>query len=512
MKEYYSIYVYKYNSLVSYVDIEAMINKSGLQTGITITDMSDMDDCDVIKAMNDIIRAERVREYFTFASPAIVHFIMKKDGRFTLILSLYEGKNTLEMTTNVMKAFGIHNEKVTPVSLYGNAKGNVYESTAYWQEMLPELLTMDMKECMLHSNGNRQVERYYLDDELKQVFLAVMQAKRKSIKAILMNVWGRILSANLKQPTILLEDVHEGGNLCRVPILYRNDMPLNEAYESMKEQLINAERNDMCTYEKLDMIMENKLSKRTLISQELCYDTKYDMFLSRLRDKTVYKFVPYEFSTAPLNIKYNIADNELSVTYDFDCNYFESVNFEDIHAIFCKVFRAHLLGNDYEVNSSVVKNVHADSVLKVRIRDMKAKCLANLRVFDGYSESEYKELAEKFEVVHKDIRQEAISQNYECDKLFFIVKGKMEVDGIDSKRFVRPLLMLKECEVFGIEALLSNNKSRVLYQVFSDEVILLSIRASEFKLEAYKHPELMERILEIQSDRMDKFAKLWMMT
>lgn len=473
--------------------------------------MSDKDEDEANKALNAIIRAERVREYVKGGELAQVHLVLEKSGKFTLILSVYESKETGGFARNVMSAFGMLDSKVTPVSLYGNAKGNIYESTAYWQEILPELLSINMKERLPFYKIDRQTERFYLEDDLKQLFVAVLQAKKKSIKAVLMNVWGRILSANLKQTSILLEDIHEGGTLSHVPLVYQNDLPLEQAYASMKEQLVNAEMNDMCSYEKLDSMMAYKLAKRTLVSQELCYDTKYDLFLSRVKDNTLYKFNPREFSEAPLYIRYNIVNDELSVTYDFDYDYFDNINVEDLHILFCKVLQANLLGHDLDVNATLI-NTHADTSMRLRIRDMKAKCLSKIELFSGYAEEEYKELADKFTVVHKDSRQEAISQNYECDKLFIILSGRVEVDGIDSKKFVRPLLMLKDCDVFGIESLLNNKRSKLLYQVYSDEAIMLSIEVEDFRRECRRHPELMDRILEIQSDRMYKFAKLWMMS
>ena len=120
-------------------------------------------------------------------------------------------------------------------------------------------------------------------------------------------------------------------------------------------------------------------------------------------------------------------------------------------------------------------------------------------------------MSDKFEVIHKDSRQEALAQNYRCEKLLFIISGRVEVDGLDSKRFLRPLLMLKAGDVIGVDSLLKNKKSMLLYQVYTKEAVMLSIDVNKFEEECSRHPELMTALLEVQTERMYKFAKLWMM-
>lgn len=510
IKEYYSLYYQKFDSKVTYVDIESMITKSGLTEQIFISDISDLDPGETIKLFGDVIKAERIREYDDSPRPAVVHLFVDKEGKFTLILSIFECKETSEFCRKVMTAFQIDDVKVTPVSLFGQEKSNRYESVAYWNEAIPCFNAYEVKERLPYASYERQTERYYLDGDLKDMVLAVIGAGRKSIKSILFAVWGRICSVTIKRNYVFLEDIHEGGILGRVPIFYDGTLTVEKQYESMVNQLVKAETFDMCDYDKLESFANGRLERRTLMSLEINSDKKYDQFLRRVKENTLYKFNPREFSGSPILVRYNIGKEEISLTYELDGNYFEGVNVEDLHLLFCKTLKAAILGEEIDINASIYQ-YHKETTTRLKIRDIKARLLGKIKLFNGYTEQEYKDLADKVDIVHKDSRQEAISQNYKCNKLFIVVSGRIEVDGIDKKCFLRPLLMLKDGDVMGVEALLSNSRSNNLYQVFSDEAVLISMDVEVFNGECKKHPELMNRLLEIQTERMNKFAKLWMM-
>lgn len=509
-KEYYNVYYYRYSEQRSYAQIESMIAKSGLIDGISIMDLSDKEDDEARCIIGDVIKAEKVREYDGSDNVAMVHLFVDKLGRYILVLSVYESEMSAHCVKRIVEAFDLPISQMQPVSVYGHAKGNAYDSVNYWQKAISSSFEEKFKEYYSPATNYRQVERYTVDDDLKQLLNTITESDPVNTKSIIINSLGWIVANNLKQNKIIMEEIHEGGMLGRIPLLYDNTISVTSQNEKISNQLSNAEKYDMCTYEKIDIFAQRKLSYSTLVSFELIDDKKYDMFLQKAKDYTLYRFCKKEIIVSPLAVCCHIGEKEISFTYDFDYACFEKLSIEDLHKVLCGVMKARILNENIDTKKLIKTN--SDSLpAKIRIREVKTKLLRTLSIFERYDDRELADLSDKFEVIHKDSRQEALSQNYKCEKLLFIISGRVEVDGLDSKRFLRPLLMLKAGDVIGVDSLLKNKKSMLLYQVFSEEAVLLSIDVNKFEEECIKHPELMTSLLEVQTERMYKFAKLWMM-
>lgn len=509
-KEYYNVYYYRYSEQRSYAQIESMIAKSGLIDGISIMDLSDKEDDEARCIIGDVIKAEKVREYDGSDNIAMVHLFVDKLGRYILVLSVYESEMSAHCVKRIVEAFDLPISQMQPVSVYGYTKDSSYDSVNYWQKTIPAFFDEKLKEYHAPSKNYRQVERYTVDDDLKRLLNTITESDSINTKAVIINALGWIVANNLKQNKIVMEEIHEGGQLDRIPLLYDNTLPVDSQNEKMSNQLSYAEKYDMCTYEKIDIFAQKKLSDCTFVSFELIDDKKYDMFLQKAKDYTLYHFCKKEVISSPLAVCCHAGENEISFTYDFDYACFEKLSIEDLHNVLCKVIKARILNEEVDTNKLIRTNSESLPA-KIRIREVKTKLLRALSVFGGYEDRELSDLADKFEVIHKDSRQEALAQNYRCEKLLFIISGRVEVDGLDSKHFLRPLLMLKPGDVIGVDSLLKNKKSMLLYQVFSEEAVLLSIDVNKFEEECIKHPELMTSLLEVQTERMYKFAKLWMM-
>lgn len=502
----YTLYLYHYDKVVKYPDLEKLINKSGMSDNISFLDISEKSESEVYAEIGLLIIAERAREYHGNDDTVFAHFVRMHDESFLLVLSLYEEALNDRETLNAVSKFFYTNERATCVSLYGNEKKSSSESSIYWKEFFSSLPS-DVFKPQKNEKMNMESERYFADENLSSLLGIMLSNGKTSLKSIITLIIGKLLCTYFNTSKILIEDQHIGGAMDRVPILVNSNLSGKDLYSNIMGQLSEAEKYDMITFEKLsEYERDSEYSKKVLASIDFKSDLRFTGFLKRMAGNKLYQISTAKYSKLPFSVDFFLTGNKLSATYSYDVDMFEKVNMEDFHNEFCRLLFDFLCGRDivpqgFEAVSNIDK--------RKRVTEVKIDCLKKIGMFKKYTNQELRDLAPSCFFEYLNSKQEAISIKSYPENIYFVIKGTIEVGGLDSGKFLRPLYMLKKNDVFGIESILEDNRAMVQYSVYSDDAILLVFNKKEFLSECAKNPKLVMNLLEIQSKRLYKFEKLW---
>lgn len=522
---YYDVYIFKYRKSMPYSEIErsfdelsSVIKIPGTRIKYFVRDISSLDEEGQRNILNALVGAERLKVYNPNQSPLMyIHLFKLNDIEYLTVLSIYK---TEELDDKLMFKFLFGMYTIEQLSMYGNKKESRYSSIAHWKEIIPENPEGILRDFNV-GFSETQTEVFYLDKDYISASLENSDiAKKRSVKAMLTIIWGRILCSVFHMDDILMEDDHLGGLLPKVPIRYQIKRKPSDQYELIKKQLIDAEYYDMCTKEELDSTFNYDVSKYLLFSQQFILNGKYREFFRNIKEGIIYKLDAYVKSDAPLIVTYNPFGDKPYICYEYKEKVFGHLNIEDLHNTFCEVLRAALEPMQNEETSDTVseqvmpiKTIASSTKNEAEMRRLavKVKSLRMFEMFKDFSEEEINELAARCEVVHKNSQESVIETDSEVDSVFLVLSGRVEVCGVDSNSYLHTLMLLKSGELFGIESLLPDRKSFADYSICSTDAVLLSIDSEYFKQFDERRMSLLNEMLDIQSKRLVKFQRLWML-
>lgn len=501
---FYSIYVCEYKEGTEYKDIESIIEKAGATNNAYVKDLSDASPEERIHKLNAIISAEKIRSYTPSEADFYLVFIRTSiKGSYFVMLSVtskLEQSTAFKRLYNVVFAF---REKAV-FSLYAG-KNSLGTDKEYWTNVISKNSAIGEKEILRSSDV--VMERFPMDEELQNLLGEAIETRRKSVKTIILSELGRLICLGAKEDRIVIYDVHDGGKLSLAPVFIDRYLDREAGYESVKKQLVGIEHHDMCTDEQLRLIGREKLSNTPAVTSLFITDNKYDYFLSSMEKDVVYHLGAIMQNDIPFHVLFSLCKGDISITYVYDEKLLRKLSLEEIHKNLCKMLKNNLLGAE-ETDVPVISD-QTEDVNKQRAESVKYSVLRRIRMFSSYADDEVRQLARSFEVLYKREEQTVYNVGTSVDTLCIPVSGKLEVFGL-NKSEQRPLYLIKQGDVFGIEGLFEDTQSSVGYKVISSDSVILTIDIDTFKQEARIHPEVYAYLLEIQSERLNKFERLWM--
>ncbi len=510
----YHVYLCKFGKKVSYVEIEQMIEKSGLLNDAHFEDLTNLSPEEVKKTINRLIIAEKNRELSTEKRLAVAHVLhtMNPDSYF-LILTLYEEPDLAADNERILRCF-FGNRKMTMMSLFDVNKATSSDCTGYWSNFVSDIPNYLPVHEGMHAR-DRVNDIFPLDEKLTSVLSKAISSGKSSVKTVFTLIWGKILCSLFNQDVLLLEDEHDSGTLESLPILYDNRMSKNDAYQNIMAQFIRGETYDDINLDEIyDMKSDCILADKVVFLQNFRYEHKFDKFLSMMNEDDVYVCGPQSTSDAPLMISYNLRDDGLSLNYVYDERIYQKIGIYQLHKAFCSLLSDYMAGYvlpervEFETDPEYNEKVREDRRLAIKV-----KLLGRFNVFSNYAEDDLTNLAQKTDVVHRLSCEEILPSRSKPKGLYFIIKGMVKAEWEDGKNYSRPISIFKEGDVFGIESLVEEDgNSNVSYKALSDDVVLFAINRNIYKRESIKHPELMTKALGIQTSRLEKFLRLWVLS
>ena len=508
MTEAYDLYIYRTKSGTDFSKIEETIGRFPYMSAVTMQDISDKDSDEASGFIFSIIEAEKCRSYNAInCFPAYLNVLRISKDEYLYILTVSKGVG-LEKLYDILKAlFG------SPVSapIFGEPmpKNSPTQAAGYWKDRFKGLNFNEDKSRFCRTGKRIKEQMEFPEDSIRSVeILRKMQSEY--LRSIFTGVMAVILSRKFDLSSVLIEDMKDESEMESIPILYSKNQSPKELLESLKTQFHNADCNDTCTMAKAEEVLGFSPSEKAILTQEFIFDNKYTYFINNMKPDRIYTIMSHKESDSPLKVTYRFIGGACLITYDYNADDFADINIQKLHENLCSAISQFLSGDrkdELPVFEEEPKKSNA-----VRLAKAKEVSIRSIPVFSAFTSEEIDELVGKVGLTVFNRNQEIIAQGLENSYVLIILSGNVEINGFDRKRFVKPLQILKEHEVFGIESILTDKVSKVMYRAYSENVIVMSIKRSTILKLAEKHPELMFMLLDVQSERLYKFQRLWMLS
>lgn len=499
---FFDIYFYRFPSNTSAKMIENYVGECQEVAKVYVRDISDNDAETRNKLINSIIISERSRVYDgEDMSDRYLHIIQCGRGKYIAIASILKSVENDKVSELLKSIFG------TTASTFLYSDESVNDSRAYWKSVASKIVLSGRKDAATSFNPNKEEYLPFEIDNM-ELFENMMSSSPSRVKALFSCAMSKVICKSFNCQSIVFEDDHNGGKLSRFPVRFE-DINNLKIIDNMTDTFNNAYRFHNISYEEIADMIRIDLKSIIMYTQTFSLDNSFDGYIKKAKAGIVYKINALELTNSPLYIIYRPSAETPAVFYHYDAAFFKGKNIAGIHKAFCTLLNEYLQGRIVDVDFDRLLTNRDE--IEARILKAKVNSLNMLGWFKNYSDEEVKRLADKCYLVRGISQQAFVESGKKITKLCFILSGKVEVDGTDKKNKLNTLMILKKGDVFGLESLTDDSIAKVDYRTYSDDALLLVMDSDLFWKEAEKHPEIMRKVINVQSDRLYKFERLWML-
>ena len=501
---YFTLYLYRFESSAGFSVVEQVIESFGGKAGVTIFKCDDETNEEKLRKVNGIILSERSRKYDA-NSPYDLYITVveySKD-RFMVIISALMDNYSEE---DIIKHFKVANDNYEVN--YFNKGCARDEALLYWREILSELTIAGKKD--LNKKLNRDYDiAFPLKLNYPEKFEQLLKKEPKVAKTLLSAAVARLMCLINDSNGIIFEDIHEGGRLSKIPVRCNDTVSTRAGRKELFSYFRNSDLKDAIDFNDIQNGTGIDLDNSSLFSQSFVCESSYSELFAKMKVATFYKIKPLDIGNVPLHVTFRMHEAEKSIQYEFDSKYFSDISIEGFHEAVGLMVDS-FIGESHE--PAVDEILHKKTDIAGKIEEIKIKCLRSLPVFAEFDAKEIEKLARICDIKQFFCQQNVIEKDAVCDRIFITVAGKLSVNGTDMEGVSRPLYILKEKDMFGFEALGIEKKSSVNYSVYSDQCVLISLKAEDILEESRIHPELLRIAFDNQNKLLLKFQKLWMLS
>lgn len=502
---YYSLYFYRFDSNVERSTIMNMISRCEEWADVSLREIKNESNEEKLKIINEVILAERYRKFTDESvSDIVIKLIEYSSNRYLSIVSVVMERHTIR---EIEAIFDKVTNNLTPV--YFGQESSEKESLAFWQSALSEFTLAGKKKYSEKMVRNVDLG-FPLKLKNKERLLKLLSDSPECAKAYCSAAVARLMCLVNDSVGLIFEDIHEAGRLSRLPVRVDDTVGTQSGRESLMEYFKDASRKDNIDYKTLVSKTGINLTDAPLFSQSFVHEKSYSECFKRMKVDQLYCMAPLEIANVPLFVTFRFHENEKIIQYEYDSGFFDGINIEGFNEAVCALVDSYI--EEAEVEPDVMAMLHKKNDLKEKIDAIKMKFLGDLPIFEGYSKSELARISQKFDIKQAFSQQPVIEKGRNIDRLYFLVYGKMELSGKDLEGLIKPLCVIKEKDIFGLESLGVDKDSKINYSGLSDACVYMTIKTEEILNEAKNHPAIMPQLFEIQNKMLTKFQRLWMMS
>ncbi|MBP9995652.1 MAG: cyclic nucleotide-binding domain-containing protein [Lachnospiraceae bacterium] len=499
----YEVYLYRYSNVGKQIVVDKL-HALDEDTRVSVRDVSSEAIDTKLEVLVSIVNINRWRRYNSEKEvPSYVDVIKITHDKFFCIVSLCrEVLGDRKCQDILLTLFE------TSMGTYFKGIGSREKCLKYWEKKVSEVpLTGDRKKEAVYKMDGEEFFEIIPQNMLR--YDSLYKQNPTYLKALFTKAISQVMCCVSDKDSVIGQDYHDHGHLERVPIYqYNNDSDWN--IEDIAGFLTDIDRYDDISYGELNDLCKYDIDVASVYSQSIVHNKRFRDMYKDMQSDTLYMLPTLSYFNCPINFVLNVKDSSISVHYFYDKLYLRKVSIEGINEAIKQLAEGYL--NDNYVDIEIDKLLNKIDDTENKVLDAKITALRKLKGFADVDDDSITYLATKCGVYRRSLEQCAIVQNEHPNSLFVVVKGKVGIDCRDLDNNIHSLMLLKEMNVFGIESLIADRKSMVDYRVVTDEAILLSIDATAFWECAKKYPAIMEYMLELQTDRIEKFQKLWVMS
>lgn len=477
---------------------------------VSIRDLSDKADRERLASLISIVSAERRRIRDNASEPLLdVRMVKLAQQDYICIVSQADFENYPvdidRLLVTLFKTCKYSDMK----EVLKESKTTVLKTMAFWNHFKVKENEI-WKEYLTNPVDERASELFNVDKSISASIESFIATANITLKALLFCIWGWILCDYFGIEEVLIGDAHDMAELDVIPIRVRRNETIQRTFADVSKQLEEENQHDNCAIQHLEDALGLRLNPQMPVVLNFNDIVPMASALRVLPPQILYRIPATKPIDRPLVISFKSQLDLSYVRYEYNTRLLENFNTKELHDHFESLLRGVAASADtIRERLKLQKNTAEQN--EQRILAEKMLFLKKSGIFADYSQSELMELAGKCNMEVK-LLEDVIAENEEHAKALYIVcDGMIQVNGIDTERYEKPLYVLKTGECFGSEAVCTDATVHNNYVVSSDYAKLLEIPREIIRTEALEHPGIVQHLLELQSKRLHKFEKLWML-
>lgn len=506
MARYYDVYFYKFPEHTVMPIIEKSVEAAYklINVGVSLKDLTTYGKIKIGGILNSFINSER-KKVLRDSDKNLKCYYLKISPKDWLLVVFADNTPEWEEKAKQLFRVAVGKDVYKMCFIKEEHKENPLISKGYWKDKLKDKPAF--KTVQKNNNNGKEQETFFVDNEL----FTILKATEKTLdelKIIFTTTWCQILSKTIKDETCIFEDMHDGGMLDYMPLTITLHKPVDYYLENIDEQLRDGARNDNISNGELNSVVQYAIGEHVALGQNYYSDSKYDFFFSNMVDTTIYKLKHMEETEAAISASYHFTDENIAVTYRYKVANFERIDLKDLHAAFCGVAKKILRSKATDV-SLLDFFVSEEEYKRVR-NERLANAFKKAHFLDKLKPEAQKLLYDKCQFKDLIMAEELTTFDAKYDRICIIEEGRFEMSGMSMDHSVHPLLILKEGDVIGIESFLDQDSTTTCI-AFDSLCKVIEVPIEVLNEIAKDNADIQKDLLKIQTARLNKFQKLWMM-
>ena len=202
--------------------------------------------------------------------------------------------------------------------------------------------------------------------------------------------------------------------------------------------------------------------------------------------------------------------------YEYDKTIYTDINIKQCHELYTQIIKAAISQSVTNMETKEIQNAVVMDKVKVKTRDerfydYKYSHLMTNPLFTCLSNEDREMVIQNTTLRISDMGDNIILPGCASEYIGLIVDGKIAVERLDGDNCIKPLYILKEGNVFGLETFTEKGIVNDIYSVASDAVAVLYVPAKCMKNIAQRNSKVMQVVLDSYAKRLDQFKKLWLL-
>lgn len=390
--------------------------------------------------------------------------------------------------------------------------GRAKQTQDYYREMFGDYPESISKGIEIFEE-NMVSESIEIDSDIADILNGCKIKELNNIKGILLSIWDVILAKSFNKSTIISTEAAMFSKPLPVSFIRHN---VNKNFDEIVLDTVKAlnsyDEHSDCRIIDMEAALERPISDvvSCLSDFSMFY---HDVEASELGVGAVIELPSLADVSAALRIYYRYLDGKYVIEYHYEKKIFSDISIRELHDNVMAILRQILSAATHTQNVAMtIDGVKpAKDANEKRLLDMKLHVINKCEIFKECTSSEKEYIAENSNIVPYNIGAGIVSPNRKYDVIRLVTNGKVTEEGISKEGYVEPLMLIKEGEFFGFEALFEPYVSKDIYSASTKMAFIMEIQVSAIKTIYAVHPDVVVSFMKIVAERGEKFKKLWMM-
>ena len=472
-------------------------------------DLQDMDPEAKEVAMDHISQAEALRIYELGKSFLTYCTAVKiEKNKVRMVLSVCSGlRKFMKEEDLLLEVFG-RCGRVELDEADGSDEASRQVAYLHYQKTLMPLPQKIVRE---RKGTNLVTEHFPLDEQLSSRLIEYENNHPGSLKVACLVTWSAILNRIFRINRLMMGVEQQNRRLSLVPIKVDKFKGMTSLKDSILDQYSEVDKYSGLRLDDIDVAIKDKVLDYVFMSHNFYEMEPMSSALQNMQKNVLYHN-KNDANDVPLKVVYQFQGNNPTLVYKYDSDFFKDYNVASMHENFVRLLETVVTKDEHTQVDKPLPVEHREDANRERMLNNNRIALKKCRVFQSVDSGLLEKMVPNVRVMQLMAEQEILSANSQCDCIYIVMSGAVEMASVNKKKELVPILVIKKNQIFGIEALYENSMSRNYYRALKDNTVILQLPVATFSEILSKEPAVITRLLEAQGERLSKLEKLWMMS